>query len=78
MKTEAIHTLATLRHRWQALPQDPILRRGFLLAAAPALQFIENTMPEHERWTSLPDQLTGRSTLGDHVATTRTLMGLLP
>jgi hypothetical protein len=79
---EIIRALQTCRAIQRTLVEtkaSPEIIRRHVATAIPFLSLIESLTPDHELWTSLPEEaeLTARDSVGDHLAVTRRALGLV-
>lgn len=78
-KSEVISTLAKCRKNWRALSSVEA-QKNFRREMFPVLTRIEREAPADELWTRLASEreLTPQMRIGEHLAVTRILMGVLP
>ncbi len=78
-KAVTIQTLAEIRMQWRNREKHATESHlnGFKRCAQTLFSHIEQTTPDDERWTYLPDEseLTEHSKIGDHLSVTRRLLG---
>lgn len=79
---EIIRALQTCRSIHRTLIEtkaSPEIIRRHVATSIPFLAMVESITPDHELWTSLPaeSELTMRDAIGDHLAVTRRVLGLV-
>jgi hypothetical protein len=76
-----VELLERMRREYRAYSVNREAQRGYATAALAVVSTLEAHAPESELW-SLPgvaeSELSKSSRLGDHIAVTRSLLGLIP
>lgn len=79
-REEAIAKLATIRDIARKMPGDQVVSGPLLRAVLPILAEIEAQTPESELWQRglVESELTTDTRVGEHLAVTRKMFGLVP